>query len=214
MSTDNNLLKTLLLEAQDACRIKIDALSDSSVAGQLRQDMEKLAVKFRLEGIWAQPITFDEVKLLQFIIAIRSLDNGAQAPLKEQISKLTHFLETEVLPEPLQWLTEATTSDWNIKMLEALRKLRGTITRKKNALAAAGTDPMDNAAFRNQDDIFNRQVEIYRTQLKDNVVSADENDLKTVGFMDQMINSVSDVARFTESYNWLNIFLEKKIKPV
>jgi hypothetical protein len=50
--------------------------------------------------------------------------------------------------------------------------------------------------------------------LKDNVVSADDNDLKTVGFMDQMINSVNDVARFTESYNWLNIFLEKKIKPV
>jgi hypothetical protein len=214
MSTDNNLLKTLLLEAQDACRVKIAALDDTSAATQITATIENFSAKFRMDGIWARPITFDEVRLLQFIIAIRSLNNGDLAGLQAQVGQLAAFLENEVLPEPLDWLTQATTSDWNIKMLEALRKLRGTITRKKNALATAGSDPMDNAAFRKQDEIFNEQVEVYRDQLKEDVVSSDENDLKTVGFMDQMINSVSDVARFTESYNWLNIFLEKKIKPV
>lgn len=216
MATDNTRLKALILEAMDACRVKTDAFSavlskDDPGLLALIKDTSAVFEKFKIDGLWMNPIPFDEAKLLQHILFIRT-DAGTDLAAFSKLAKdLVQFLEKEVLKTPLQWLIDASTSDWNIKMLEALRKIRTTITKKKNSLAEAGTDPMQNNAFKVQDELFNTQVEAYRTKLKDNEVETDENKLKTVGLLDQLTGSAETVAKFTQFYKMLNDFIGKEI---
>ena len=216
MPNDNAQLKELVHEAKDACRVKINALiqevgeDDPGVTG-LNASVKKTFDKFRIEGIWLNPIEFDQLQFVQHILAVRILPDGVFDDLKEAIEKLIRFLEEKILKAPLDALAATSTSDWNLKMLEALRQIRSTITRKKNAMAAAGNDPMDDAAFRKQDERFNNQIEVYRTKLKKNEVETDENDLRMVGLYDKLIGVVNTVPQFTGAYKLLNDFIEQKI---
>ena len=216
MANDNTQLKSLVQEAKDACRIKIDALiaqlgNDNPEVAAMTQKLEKAFEKFKVEGIWIHPIEFDPIQLVQHILTIRILPDGALGDLRTAVDNLTRFLEEKVLEDPLRWLTEASTNDWNVKMLEALRLIRGDITRKKKSMADAGHDPMGNAAFRAQDERFTGQIEDYRTKLKNNEVDTNENDLKMVTLYDQLIGVVTTVTQFKEAYKALNDFIEKKI---
>jgi len=212
MATDNIRLKALILEAMDACRVKIDAFAavlskDNPGLLALRKDTSAVFEKFKIEGIWANPIPFDEAKLLQQIVLIRTSAGDDFAGFSKLAKELTGYLETEVLKTPLQWLIDASTSDWNLKMLDALRNIRSTITKKKNSMAEAGTDPLQNAAFKAEDELFNEQVEVYRTKLKDNEVETDENKLKTMKDLASLINLSETVADFTGNYELLNEFI-------
>ena len=216
MATDNAQLKTLILEAKDACRVKIDTLiaslgKEDPGVKKLIKDLETVFEKFKIDGIWMNPIPFDEAKMLQHILFIRTSADGDLEGFSQLAKDLAAFLEAEVLKIPLQWLSEVSTSDWNLKMLEALRKIRSTITKKKNAMAEAGNDPMANPAFRTQDELFNIRVEDYRSNLKDNLVQTDENKVKTVGLLDQLIGSAPTVVKFTQYYKMLNDFIGKEI---
>ncbi len=219
MATDNFKLKTLVLEAKDACRVKIDALIAGAELGKedpkikaLIKSLETVFEKFKIDGIWMNPIPYDESKFLQKILFIRTATDGDLEEFTQLSKELALFLEKEVLHIPLQWLSDVSTSDWNVKMLEALRKIRTTITKKKTAMTAAGNDPLLDPAFRNQDELFNIRVEEYRVKLKSNEVTTDENDLKTVGLLDQLINSANTLPQFTKYYKLLNDFLKKELE--
>lgn len=217
MASDNTQLKHLVHEAKDACRVKMDALtanveSDDPKIVELHEHLNTTFDKFKIEGLWLQPIPFDQVEFVKHILAIRMLPNGKLDDMQTQAQKLTKFLEEEILEKSLRTLSRSISSDiWNIEMLEALRKIRGNITRKKNAMADAGDDPMNNSAFRTQDERFTGQIEDYRTKLKNNEVITDENDLKMVGLYDQLIGVVDKISQFTGAYKLLNDFIEKKI---
>lgn len=216
MATDNTKLKTLILEAKDACRVKIDALiadrgaEDADVKALIKK-LETVFEKFKIDGIWMNPIPFDEAKFLQQILFIRTSADGDVNEFSKLVKELTQFLEREILVIPLEWLNDASTSDWNVKMLEALRKIRTTITKKKNTMADAGNDPLESPAFKDQDELFAIRVEDYRFKLKTNDVETDENDLKTVGLLDQLIGSAATVPQFAKFYKMLNDYIGKEI---
>ncbi|MBK8491345.1 MAG: hypothetical protein IPL49_10770 [Saprospirales bacterium] len=208
-------MKNLVHEAKDACRVKMDALtekldSNDPKLAQLHTHLNTTFDKFKIEGLWLQPIPFDQVKFVKHILAIRMLPNGVLADMEAQAQKLTKFLEEEVLEKSLRTLSRSISSDtWNVEMLEALRKIRGNITRKKNSMADAGDDPIQNSAFRTQDERFNGQLEDYRTKLKPHEVISDENDLKMVGLYDQLIGVVETMVQFTAHTSCSTISLRK-----
>lgn len=217
MVTDNDRLKSLLFEAKDACRVKMEQLSktrpeDDADLNEIDKTINEVFEKFRIEGIWAQPIPFDEGKLLQHILAVHTMDDENLLPtFKAQVVSFKKYLEKEVLPKPLEALMDSLPSDWNMKMLEAIRLLRGSITRKKTDFTNQGNNPMDDDAFGIQDLHFAEAVELYRSKLKNNEVDTDQNDLKTMGYLNSMISSVSELVKFTQYYVLLNKFIDKKI---
>ncbi|MCB9283564.1 MAG: hypothetical protein H6563_05765 [Lewinellaceae bacterium] len=216
MSADNTQLKSLVQEAKDACRVKVDALiaqlgSDDPDVIDIVQNLENTFEKFKVEGIWLHPIEFDPLQFVQHILTIRTLPDGALDELQTEVENLTTFLEDNILQESLRWLNHASTSDWNIKMLEAMRLIRGNITRKKKSMADSGDDPMENEEFQEEDDRFNNQIDDYRAKLKNNEIDTNQNDLKMVALYDRLIGVVETVVQFTGAYKLLNDFIEKKI---
>jgi hypothetical protein len=214
MPNDNPSLKALVLEAKDACRVKIDILKialgdEAPELVTLNEAMNHTFDKFKLEGIWLHPISYDEPKLIERILFIRTLPDGSLEDLQKGVKELLDFLE-KVLKEPLNWLTEANTSDWNLKMLDALTRLRGSVTRKRKALAEAGDDPMDTAGFPELDANYNELLDDYRVKLKANEVQANENDIKTVKLLDQLISSSETSAKFIQYLKMLIRFLKEK----
>ena len=214
MPNDNPSLKALVLDAKDACRVKIDSLQttlgeDAPELAVLNESMNQTFDKFRIEGIWLHPIPYDEPKLIERILFIRTLPDGSLEDLQKGVKALLDFLE-EVLKEPLDWLTEANTSDWNLKMLDALTRIRGTVTRKRKSLAEAGDDPMDANGFPELDANYNERLDDYRAKLKANEVQANENDIKTVKLLDQLIASSETSAKFIQYLKMLVRFLEEK----
>lgn len=217
MTTDNNYLKQLLFEAKDTCQGTMDKLSQSEQTQQaelkkIQAMIDEVFEKFRVDGIWTQPIPFDEARMLQFILSIHTLDEEMELlqEFKSRVMAFKRYLETEVLPKPLGTLMESAPSDWNLKMLEALRLLRGVITRKKTALTNAGHNPMDDDDFNEQDSHFATAVELYRDHLKENLVNTHEGDLKTINIVSGLINGVTEVDKFTQFYKLLNQFIDKK----
>lgn len=210
MPNDNATLKTLIMEARDACRLKTDTLNrtDPAVA-RVIEDLHRTFDKFKADGIWVHPIPYDEPKLLQHILFIRTLTDGDTSDFIREAEELISFLE-EILKEPVQWLAQAGTSDWNLKMLEALRKIRGAVTRKKKSLAEAGEDPMEKPGFPEMDEEFNTLIDDYRAKLKENEVQANENDIKSVGLMEQLLNSAGTAAKFIQYFKLLIKFLKEK----
>lgn len=211
MPNDNATLKSLVAEAKDACRVKLDTLdkTDPGVI-QADKDLQKTFEKFRIEGIWLQPIPYDESQLLQHILLIRTLTDGSVEEFVAEAKELVQLLEG-ILKEPILWSSENNTSAWNLKMLDALRKFRSTVTRKKKSLADAGSDPMNVPGFAQLDEEFNTLIDEYRSKLKENAVQANQNDTGAVGNLEQLINLAATAAKFIQYFKLAIKFIKEKI---
>lgn len=211
MPNDNATLKSLIAEAIDACRIKIITLDETDPrVVETSKTLEKTFAKFQLENLYAQPIPYDEPLLLQNILLIRTASDGSVDEFVTEAKKLNKLLE-EIVKEPIKWLSENGGSAWNNQMLDALRKLRSTVTRKKKALANAGSDPMNVPGFPALDEEFNTNIDIYRTRLKDNAIQANGDDVKLAGQMEQLINLAVNAAKFIQYFKMAIKFIKEKI---
>jgi hypothetical protein len=85
------------------------------------------------------------------------------------------------------------------------------VTRKKNALANAGSDPMNVPGFPALDEEFNTNIDIYRTKLKDNSVQANGDDVKLSGQLEQLINMAVNAAKFIQYFKMAIKFIKEKI---
>jgi hypothetical protein len=211
MPNDNATLKSLIAEAVDACRVKIVSLDETDPrVAEAAKKLEKTFAKFQLDNLYAQPIPYDEPLLLQHILLLRTSTDGSVDEFVAEAKKLSELLE-EIAKEPIKWLSENGGTAWNNQMLDALRKLRSTVTRKKNALANAGSDPMNVPGFPALDEEFNTNIDIYRTKLKDNSVQANGDDVKLSGQLEQLINMAVNAAKFIQYFKMAIKFIKEKI---
>lgn len=210
MPNDNATLKKLVAEAKDACRVKMNALdnTDPRVA-QTEKDLEKVFDKFLIENLFSLPIPYDEPLLLQHILHIRTSGEGAVEEFVAEAKKLVELLEG-IVKEPILWLSEGGGSGWNNQVLDALRKLRSTVTRKKNTLANAGSDPANASGYAALNEDYNAHLDLYRAKLKDNSVSANEEDVKSVLGLEQLFTLAGSATKFIQYFKLTVKFLKEK----
>lgn len=216
MPSQNETLITLLRDVQQSCLAKLQALQSNGTEADDRISatqarIAQLEKDFSDEGLWAHPLDYNNHELLQAIVAVKMAPEQDPDHFFEKADHLITYLSESILPKLQDFSANADTSVWNQKMLDELLKMRRALRKTKNDLIQAGEDLDNDAGFIDLEHTFTALLATYRQHLRENDILSNEDNIRLMQLLIDLIKTAATVAEFKTAYQTLNDFIESQL---
>lgn len=216
MPSQNETLITLLRDVHQSCLTKLQTLQsaatgDTSSFSEAQAKITQLESDFNNEALWAHTLDYDNHELLQAIVAVKMAPDDDPDGFLEKTAHLIAYLRADILDKLQAFSRNADTSVWNQKMLDELLKMRRALRKTKNDLIGAGHDLENDSEFVDLENNFTALLADYRTYLRDNKVQSNEDDIRLIQLLIELVKSAATVKDFKAAYQTLNDFVKSQI---
>jgi len=216
MPSQNETLITLLRDVHQSCLTKFQALQNTATAGSdqflATQDrIAQLESDFKDEALWAHPVDYNNHELLQAIVAVKMAPEEDPVNFFAKADHLIDYLTEHILSKIQDFSTNADTSVWNQKMLDELMKMRRALRNTKNNLIQAGEELGNDTAFVNLEDTFTTLLVAYRKHLRENSVQSNEDNIRLMQLLVELVKTAATVADFKTTYQTLNDYVKSQL---
>lgn len=216
MPSKNETLITLLRDIHQSCLAKLKALEGTEAAEDDRisealDQITQLESDFNDEALWSHPLDYNHHELLQAIVAVKMAPEQDTDHFIEKVNHLLAYLTDHILSKLQDFSTNADTSVWNQKMLDELLKMRRALRQTKNDLIQAGADLGNDAAFAELETTFTALLADYRKLLRDNDIQSNEDHIRLMQLLIDLVKTAASVADFKTAYQTLIDFVKSQI---
>lgn len=216
MTTDNERFKVILHDARlislskfQMVEAKFGATNADLIA--LGKEIDTSVGLFNDPAVWVSPIPFEEEKITQYMIEIDAADPGDLNKFLKLMRDFMAYLKDEVLKASRIERKSVSVSDFNQKVLNAIRIAHQNIDGRKAFFKNRGIDLSTNPQFITLQKDQQETWATYRNALVNNIVQSKETDVlifKTIG---GSIKQSTQVANFLNYYAKLTETMKKKI---
>lgn len=208
MDQENKALIAELKEAHQSCVQRLSALSGSNGLpdGAIENALEKvqqLFDDFQHKELWVHPVNYPSARLADLILDLKIAPEGDPQAYLDRTLRLVEFLREEVLSRARTWAAAANISDWNMKMLDELLRIRRYIRDCKNRLREQGFDIDQDADLISLEEQFAEKLAEYRALLRKNAVQTDEFHLDLMQQIGNLIRNAEEPQFLKRGYHRL-----------
>lgn len=218
MSKNNEKLVGLLQTAYQSCNTHFEVLRNDGNAPEeelsaLEAEVKELYDQFHAPELWVTTVPYHHTKLIAAILDLKIAPPGDKDEVFKYARKLIQHLRETVLNKAQEWVDSADISDWNLKMLNWLGKLKQALFYARKRLADQGVDLNADPDFPGMQQQFEQDYALLRKQLKADEITANQNDISMIQLFVEFMQEVEDFGRFKEGYQRMNTFIASKLAP-
>ena len=210
-----NQLEMLLKRAKMVCTNKHDQVASSLNGTPSTRFIDLDNEQKSLFLLLMKPTSFntempsiDKTELETQITALDVLDPSQFTEYLTLMESFLFYLKEKVLNQLLANEADNPTSDWNLKVLDALRGMRRKITGRKRFFKNKGKDIADDPIYKQHKIIRND----YREKLKNNTVQSVATDEMVLQKFKKDIAKLTLITTFMDMIGKTNAFMEEKSK--
>ncbi|MEQ8702682.1 MAG: hypothetical protein RIC19_02120 [Phaeodactylibacter sp.] len=216
MPAQNETLITLLRDIHQSCISKLQNIQSTDTEegtrlSETQAQIAQLEKDFNNEALWAHAVEYDNHELLQAIVAVKMAPETETGHFLDKVEHLLLFLKDNLLSKLQAFSNQADTSVWNQKMLDELLKVRRALRQTKSTLTEAGHDLESDEELIILEESFTLLLADYRKHLRENSVQSNEDHIRLMQLLSDLIKSAGTVADFKSAYQTLNDFVERQI---
>ncbi len=216
MSKNNEKLIGLLQMAYQSCTTHFKVLRDDDSTPEdeltdLEAEVKELYDQFHAPELWVTTVPYNHSQLVAAILDLKIAPPGNREEVFKYARKLIQHLRKTVLNNAQEWVDNADISEWNLKMLNWLGKLNQALFYARKRLADQGVDLDADPDFPDMQQQFEQDYSLLREQLKDNAVTADQNDIGMVQLFAEFMQEVKDLDHFKGGYRRMNTFIASQL---
>ena len=208
-------LKTLLEKARNVCMHKHNQVA-ASINGtpsqkfiEVSAEQDSLFVKLSQPALMEEGIVvIDKTELSEKITAVDVLNPSQFNEYLTAIASFFAYLKENVLVHLPVPVAASQTTDWNLKVLDALRGMRRKITGRKRFFKNQGTDITNDLVYQKHKSTRNN----YRDKLKNNEIQSVATDEITLLKFKDDIAEMTILASFMDTLGKTNTFMNEKLQ--
>lgn len=218
MTTDNERFKTILHDARLICLNKLQQVQaqfgkEHTEVAALESEMNAVIGHFDNPALWLNPIPFDEMEITTYITQVDATNPGDLPSFKENVRNFIAYLNDQVLKAPISSMESNNTSDFNLKVLDALTQCQRNIGGRKVFFKNQGTDLDNDPAFQEKQNEQRPAMDRYREALKTNEVQSVESDWIIFNRISEAIRQATVLVQFFAIYDLLTKTIKSKLPP-
>ena len=215
MPDPNTRLKAIIHDAKLACRFKLSQMDSRFGAGHetlkdIRENVKSTFRPFDRPETWAEPIQYDELKLLRQIILLNEAPEDDLSAFSESMDAFLEAFHILEIPRTRNLFGEGGTSALNLLMLNQIRLTRQVIEPKIAAFKAAGMEPDEEQEIDEANERYQGLFEVYHQALVDNEVSTKKTDLNLFKIYHEAFVKVDAAVEFTPLLQEYNDTIESR----
>jgi len=208
MDQENKELIADLKEAHQSCVQRLSSLSNngSLPSGTVQNavgEVQRLFDDFQAKELWVHPFSYPSAELADLILDLKIAPEGDPQAYLDRTLRLVEFLREEVLSRARTWAAAANISDWNMKMLDELLRIRRYIRDCKNRLREQGFDIDQDADLISLEEQFAEKLAEYRALLRENAVQTNEFHLDLMQQIGHLIRNAEEPQFLKRGYRRL-----------
>jgi hypothetical protein len=213
---NNDQFKTVLHDARLICRSKFNAVKaihgeNNTEVVNIQNDLKDVYRQFDNPAVWTQSLTYDHMEVMNLILKVGVADPNDLANFLKVTKELLDVLEEEVLKDPLEKIREMQPSDWNVKVLNAMRRTHQRIAGREVYFRNRGQDPHHDPEYVTMDTNHKEKAAEYRILLNTNGVQSTESDEILISGFGELIKKSEVYIQFKGLYKGYADFIVTKI---
>lgn len=208
MKTDNKRFQEILHQARLTCLGKFQMVQAKAGVNNadlitLKKEMDETTARFDNPAIWTVQIPFDEDKILNFVLAIDSVNPADLAQFLTDMRSLMTYLNDEVVTVSTEAANRALPSGMNQQVLNSITVAQRNITGRKTFFKNRGTDLDTDATFIPLQETQRTVMASYRKALNGNTVESTERDVNIFNMIGGSIATATELTAFFNRYKAL-----------
>ncbi|MCP3931407.1 MAG: hypothetical protein GY705_20165 [Bacteroidetes bacterium] len=217
MPNTNASLKEIIEDARLICKNKLLLIQtkfggDHPEVSATQEEQTAVFSHFDNPEFWTVSIEMDEAILKEHIEKVDAISPDGLEDYLNCIENLLDLLEEGIVEVVEEQLNAGIISDFNLKVLNALRKTRQIIGGRKRYFKNQGIDLGDDPDFQEMVSQQDKAIREYRKLLRSNAIVSKETDVNIVNRFGSEIRKATVLRLFFALYKALTRIIKRKLR--